>query len=397
MKDKPNDVPYCGVREHVIKAAQPRLNPRNLELNWRWISERFNIYVKKEIHKLPAPWTEDPILANHKFTNLRREHDRQSVWLIRNISSNPLYSLEEKTYLTIMFRMFNVSTFFDFVYDRYQVVNLFEFIMGVDIETLREDMQVYEEQSTQEIKWFTNAFNTGGLKQCLAFPCHDHNMKHLRDGGHSCIGTKPDGTVLEGDYKDLMEGAKKGEFKIEGFEPYMPLRVVQYIRHMYYHEPHLVNDVLSAEAPDLAYKNLKEVRGFANFLAYQVWVDLTYIEDYPFSENHFTIAGPGCIKGLDMLFEDRAGMTWEECLFWLRDNQLEVYGKLGYDPEKMFVVLEPFDRTLNVMCLENVFCETLKYIRCVQALEAGERPRTRVKYGVAPKEVKPVSKSKRLW
>ena len=100
------------------------------------------------------------------------------------------------------------------------------------------------------------------------------------------------------------------------------------------------------------------MRGFADFLAYQVFVDLTYIEDFPFSENEFVIAGPGCKRGMDKLFIDRDDMTYEECLFWLRDRFDKLMSWLdrkGHWPE-------------------NCFCEFSKYMK---ALDGTGRPKVR--------------------
>lgn len=47
-----------------------------------WIQERECIRVKKECGK-PKPWTNDPVLRDYKFCNVRREDDRVSRWVQR--------------------------------------------------------------------------------------------------------------------------------------------------------------------------------------------------------------------------------------------------------------------------------------------------------------------------
>ena len=47
-----------------------------------WIQEREYIRVKKESGK-PKPWTNDPVLRDYKFCNVRREDDRVSRWVQR--------------------------------------------------------------------------------------------------------------------------------------------------------------------------------------------------------------------------------------------------------------------------------------------------------------------------
>ncbi|MCA3266171.1 MAG: hypothetical protein ING19_08890 [Azospirillum sp.] len=40
---------------------------------------------RRRIAKAPPPWTEDPIIANYRFCNVRREDDAVTVWVRRNI------------------------------------------------------------------------------------------------------------------------------------------------------------------------------------------------------------------------------------------------------------------------------------------------------------------------
>ena len=91
-------------------------------------------------------------------------------------------------------------------------------------------------------------------------------------------------------------------------------------------------------------------------MGYQLFVDLTYIPEFPVSENNFVIAGPGCKTGLNLLFTDRNGLSHEECLFWLTDK---LNKKLDFT--EIFTDLPKFDQKMNVMSLENCFCELQKY------------------------------------
>ena len=51
---------------------------------WYWISEREAIRVRKE-SGAPPPWTQDPILSTHRFCCVRREDDRVTQWLRKNV------------------------------------------------------------------------------------------------------------------------------------------------------------------------------------------------------------------------------------------------------------------------------------------------------------------------
>src|SRR5689334_7766826 len=47
--------------------------------------ERQEIWYKRFVEKKDRPWTKDKFFANHKFTNVYRELDRSSQWLINNV------------------------------------------------------------------------------------------------------------------------------------------------------------------------------------------------------------------------------------------------------------------------------------------------------------------------
>ena len=184
--------------------------------------------------------------------------------------------------------------------------------------------------------FFTGAFNTGGLKRALKW--------YLP--------------------KDTPDNS-------------MEMRVMSFVKYLL--NSTMIDDIKAAKTQQEVFKTLSSCMGIGEFLGYQMFVDMTYIPEFPFSENEFTVAGPGCKIGLDYLFEDKDKMTYEECIFWVRDNLErlfnEVLGK-GWDCKKIFWDLPEEDRCFNVMSLENCFCELSKYIRA--KTETG-RPRKKYK------------------
>lgn len=53
-----------------------------------WMMERERIRIRRFEEKKPKPWTDDPILQEHKFCNARRMDDRVSIWLLQNWYDN---------------------------------------------------------------------------------------------------------------------------------------------------------------------------------------------------------------------------------------------------------------------------------------------------------------------
>ncbi len=55
-----------------------------------WIERREDVRHRKEDLKLPAPWTDDPILQTTRFCNVQREDDKVTKWLRTNWYDNHL-------------------------------------------------------------------------------------------------------------------------------------------------------------------------------------------------------------------------------------------------------------------------------------------------------------------
>lgn len=327
MRNKEADVPFCGVSEERIKNAKPVLSKKALLYLYEFITQRYTIHLKKDVLKETPPWTTDQVLRDFRFTNIRREHDRESKWVIEHITNNPELCYEDKLLNVILFRLFN----------KHETAELIEqpiqFYHGYDPEKYRPIFESVKKDYPAYI-FFTGAFITGGMKRAL--------KRYLPNG------TKEDS---------------------------MPMRVMRFIHYLY--QDGVIDKIKSCTTQKEVYDLLRGYLGIGDFLAYQFFVDMTYIKEFPFSENEFTVAGPGCVRGLNYLFKDRDGMNYEECLFWLRDNLDRLFIKTlrkDWNPKKLFWDLPEEDCYFNVMSLENCFCELSKYIR---AKEGTGRPRKR--------------------
>lgn len=333
MQNKRADIPYCGVSQQKIREAKPKLNAVAVKHFYDFVTERYKIHIRKDFLKQKAPWTNNPILSQYKFCNIRREHDRQSQYLIKNISTNSCLSLEDKIVNSFYFRAWNNWDTMKDLGGPWTAKCIYSSHMKEQVRPIYHQLA----SEDPDRKWWSSAYNQGGTKQAWRYP--DPNEK---------INKEDD----------------------------IPLRVF----HIgpWLKEHNTVEKLLSASDQKAAFEAIKEIQGFADFLAYQIFVDLTYIEEFPFSENEFVVAGPGCQKGLNKLFDDYDGLTLEEALFWLADNIDEIFNKIHspFWAGRLFVDLPQEDRFFSVMCLENCMCEFCKYIRTV---EGNGRPRVKYK------------------
>ena len=271
MKNKPNDIPYLGCRADKIQSAQPILNLENFRHLHRWIVDRYNVHIRKDVQKLPAPWTDNPVIQEYRFTNVRREHDKETRWVIENVC-NAQMTEANKWLNIILFRMINKSetckNFMPINFDSVDWQNIVKYTMSLD----------------PEYSVFTSAFYTSGLKRISAQKC-----------GHLTA------------FKD----------KEHGVPPL--ISVIQYCKELY-DNGELIYNLGHCVSAQQVFQALQSVPGIGYFLAYQIFVDMTYCPESLWSENEFVVAGPGARRGLDLVFGDRDGMTYEEALFWLRDN-----------------------------------------------------------------------------
>ncbi|HHQ4526151.1 TPA: nucleotide kinase domain-containing protein [Aeromonas veronii] len=307
--DYKNDILYCNVSKQKIKSAKPILNDRVIKEWFYHQRERTSIYYKKSILELPPFWTTDEILRKYKFVNTKRTWDRETKWLISNVINNASLSYENKILNIFLFRVINKS------------------------DTLRS----------------------------LGAPFHFSNMrldyidKEVRNKLSAIASNDPKYVFFSAAY--ILGGPKVsfGSFleKREGkIEKNMIIRMIKFV---FYNQDSIVRGVTNAATQDVVYSNLKSFHGIGRFLAYQIFIDLTYLNDFPFTEHNFVISGPGCERGINWIFENRDGMTSEECLFWFTENQhmiAEIYNE-SWDMDEIFHFLPQAQRRYTLMDMEN--------------------------------------------
>ena len=71
---------------------------------WKFAAERQEVFFRK-LEGGAAPWTADPIIARHKFTNAYRASDRVSQFLIKHVVYEGDQSPEELFFRTILFKL----------------------------------------------------------------------------------------------------------------------------------------------------------------------------------------------------------------------------------------------------------------------------------------------------
>lgn len=288
-----------------------KINERNLSIFWRFIAERHSIYKKKNLFKSPSPWTQDKILQEFKFTNVFRDLDPGTEFVIKKIipKCNRLENL-----------IFNII-----IYRLYNKISTFEFIWIHDI--LSFDRNEFEWKLRQFSKNWNKVFTNAFIVSWYSF--------------------------LASEWDKIARTSK----------------IIESISNVL---NNISKEIENRKTSEFTFNEIKKLPWIWDFLAYQIVVDIGYARPDIFNENIFVIAWPGCKRWLDRIFEDRWDSSYEKCIWYLEEYQLEWFENLWI---KMDILFEDRNiRKLNLMALENCLCEFSKYMK---ALNWEWRPRNK--------------------
>lgn len=320
MYKKVLDPEYSGVNIEKIKSAKPLINEEMIRRYAYYQKERTSIFVKKEIQKLPAPWSENPMFQNFKFTMTKRYLDRESRNLINGILHRDDISYKNKILNCIIFRMINKWKLFEVLPNKY--VN-FDNLTNNDYLNLK---QIIKDSGISG--WFTDAYFVSGPIRAL----------RRKNYGIDINSPKTKSNPLDS-----------------------TITIIDFVNQ---NKEHFLK-VLSMDNPEDMLNHLSSTYTLGKFLSAQIMMDWTYIPEFPYSDNSCCDIGPGTEKGLKHFFTDFDGLTLKEAVYWIRENiQLEMDKRgLEWDLQSWFSFLEPHQRVWTLQDITNSFCEFDKTTR----------------------------------
>lgn len=292
----------------------PAIPTHVLDTFWRFATERQAIFFRR-FRNEPTPWTQDPILARHKFTNAYRASDRISQYLIRQVIYHGDQNPEETFFRTILFKIFN----------RIDTWELLQRAVG----TITFADYSYEE--------------------------YDQTLTAALESGHRIFSPAyimPTGAGLTGERRKhrnflrLIEVMMRDEVPVRIFE----------MRHM--------RD---------AFELLRSYPMIGDFLAFQYVTDLNYGSLADWSEMEFVVAGPGAQSGLRKCFSSLGGLSEADAIRLVSDQQEAHLERLHLSFNTLW------GRRLQLIDCQNLFCEVDKYARVAHPEVQGSGGRTRIK------------------
>ena len=289
------------------------------ETYWRFAAERQEMFFRR-IEGLPAPWTIDPILARHKFTNAYRASDRVSQYLIRKVIYEGDQSPEEIFFRTILFKLFNRIETWEMLQDRLSVVSRTDY-----------SFEAYDSV----------------LSEALASGRRIYSAAYMMPSGRSSFGHPQ----KHRNHLKLLERMMEDE---------APQRIAE------------------ASSMAQAFDVLRSYPTIGDFLAYQFVTDLNYSDLTDFTEMEFVVPGPGALDGIRKCFRDQGGLNDVDIIKLVTDIQEGEFDRLGLT----FRTLG--GRPLQLIDCQNLFCEVSKYARVKYPDVKGTSKRTRIKQRYRP-------------
>jgi hypothetical protein len=151
---------------------------------------------------------------------------------------------------------------------------------------------------------------------------------------------------------------------------------VALFKHMFV-EQNLAHTIWRANSLEQLVRSLEAFPLMGPFMAYQTAIDLNYSALIEFSENEYTQAGPGALRGLKKAFIDIGDYSPAETILWMTEQQDNEFERLGLP----FAGL--FGRKLHAIDCQGLFCELDKYCREAAPELASNRSRIKARFSAS--------------
>jgi hypothetical protein len=217
----------------------------------------------------PPPWTDDSVLAKHRFTNVYRAADRVSQYLIRHVLYEGDQRAEEIFFRALLFKLFNRIETWEEIEHRlgYPSWKGFKF-------------ERYARVLDDVLGRGGILYSAAYIMPCPSFGSARKHRNHLR--------------LLEHMMRDRA-----------------PKRVAC---------AHSLREVFDI---------LRSYPSLGDFLAFQFAIDLNYSALIDFSEMDFVIAGPGARNGIRKCFSDTGGLNESDVIRAVTERADVEFSRLG--------------------------------------------------------------------
>lgn len=281
---------------------------------WAFAHNRFEMWWDR-IHGGDFPWTSDPILQAHRFTNTYRILDRVSQYLVKEVQydSTRSQSPDELFFRTMLFKFFNKISTWELIERELGRVSWQSFDSVALLDLLNQEME------------------RGRVLYSAAYIIPSPPFFHLRKhGNHIAL---------------LVQMMTDG----------------------------LPSKIAKSSSLEEVYESILAYPGMGRFLAFQYTIDLNYSNLVNHDESTFVVAGPGALDGMSKCFLSVGKLTPEQVIMETYHRQEEEFARLGLPFRTLF------GRKLQPIDCQNCYCETSKYTRKSHPDVVGVANRSKIK------------------
>jgi hypothetical protein len=254
----------------VLVRRRPPTPTEVFDTYWTFAAERQRVF-RQRVRGHPGPWTSDPVLLVHRFTNPYRAADRVSQYLIRDVAYAGTQAADEVLLRVVLFKLFN----------RIATWELLERAVG-PIACQRFDVQRYDLVLSGALDAGTKIYSAAYIMPAASRSSPRKHRTHL-------------------------------ELVSSMLFDRLPERLAQ------------------AQSMETAYDLLLAYPGLGPFLALQILMDLNYTTLLGFSEMEFVVPGPGARSGLRKCFSDPGDYDDVDLIRYTTERQAEEFARRGLD------------------------------------------------------------------
>lgn len=273
----------------------------------------------------PQPWTDDEVLLTYKFTNVYRATDRVSQYLLTDVIYRGDQSPSSVFFRIILFKLFNKIGTWKLLKSYFGSVEYSDTL-------LRECERILNDALSDGVRIYSAAY--------------------IMPSG---------GTDLAGHRKHSAH-----------------LRLLERMMH-----DELASRISACNKMGRAFELLRSYPMLGDFLSYQFVTDLNYSNICDFSEMEFVMPGPGARDGIRKCFRNLGGLNEQEIIKLMAERQQFEFERLGLSFKSLW------GRPLQLIDVQNIFCEVSKYTRVAQPeiQGIGERHRIKQKFRKSNEEI----------
>lgn len=245
-------------------------NMESRDAFWRFVNERMEIFWRRHVELKSPPWTNDPVLKKHKFTQVYRELDRGTLFLEHVTKGRR----DDDAMVRVLV---------------YRVLN---------------NMEAYEslEEHVQNAGW---VFSIAPVGEFVVW------ATNRMDRGKGCFNAAHLPPMVK--FRPAEDNKTTAIMK-------------QTVGYILSHKLNLFEEMGKTRNLEKLFDMFLEIPGIGPFYAYEFATDMAHLGFVKHSLDEWASIGPGCDRGLRQLV--KSGSKYE-AMVWLHQNQESEFTRLG--------------------------------------------------------------------